>query len=141
VATGALDREGRPVRVACSNCHTTKTPRRETVSGEQLKVFHEGLTTRHGAVSCLSCHNATDYDSLHRADGSRLAFVDVMELCGQCHGPQRRDYDAGAHGGMTGYWDLSRGDRTRNSCVDCHNPHAPAYPKVWPVFKPAKDNR
>ena len=26
------------------------------------------------------------------------------------------------------------------SCVDCHDPHAPAYPKVRPVFPPLKDN-
>jgi hypothetical protein len=60
----------------------------------------------------------------------------VMDLCGQCHGPQARDYAHGAHGGMTGYWDLSRGPRERNNCIDCHDPHAPAFPKVRPVFAP-----
>ncbi|MBI5610873.1 MAG: hypothetical protein HY902_18485 [Deltaproteobacteria bacterium] len=60
----------------------------------------------------------------------------VIELCSQCHGPQARDYQHGAHGGMTGYWDLRRGDRFRNVCVDCHNPHVPAYPQFAPVQRP-----
>jgi nitrate reductase cytochrome c-type subunit len=59
-------------------------------------------------------------------------------LCAQCHGPQARDFQHGAHGGMTGYWDLSKGPRRRNSCIDCHDPHAPKYPAVMPVFPPAE---
>jgi formate-dependent nitrite reductase cytochrome c552 subunit len=62
--------------------------------------------------------------------------VEAMRLCAQCHGPQYRDYKRGSHGGMTGHWDLSRGERTRNNCVDCHDPHAPAYPGTTPVLPP-----
>ena len=58
---------------------------------------------------------------------------EALTLCSQCHGPQRRDYDHGAHGGMTGYWDRSRGGRQRNHCVDCHDPHQPAYVGGLPV--------
>jgi formate-dependent nitrite reductase cytochrome c552 subunit len=60
----------------------------------------------------------------------------AIELCAQCHGPQYRDYKAGAHGGMTGNWDLSRGPRVRNHCVDCHEAHAPRYPGTRPVLRP-----
>jgi hypothetical protein len=99
--------------------------------------FHQDLHYAHGGLSCLSCHDAGNYDSLRRADGRLIAFPQAaQQLCTQCHGTQARDYERGAHGGMRGYWDLSRGERTRNSCIDCHDPHAPGYPAVSPVFPP-----
>ena len=80
--------------------------------------------------------HADDYDSLKLADGTRVEFTEVMTLCAQCHGQQMKDYEHGAHGGMNGYWDRSRGPQTKNNCVDCHNPHAPQFPKMQPTFKP-----
>ncbi|MFG0316567.1 MAG: hypothetical protein ACF8XB_04785, partial [Planctomycetota bacterium JB042] len=120
----------------CSTCHATRPPDRTNARTEDLDEFHQGLVVRHGDGTCLACHDPTDYDRLRRADGRPVAFEDVMDLCGQCHGPQLRDWRHGAHGGMTGYWDLTRGPRTRNHCVDCHDPHAPAFPRMRPTFKP-----
>ena len=37
---------------------------------------------------------------------------------------------------MTGHWDLSRGGRTRNHCVSCHDPHAPRYQGGLPSMAP-----
>lgn len=128
--------DGKPVAVSCSTCHATRPPQRETASGAALRDFHRGLTLNHGNLSCLSCHNAANYDTLRLADGTALEYPDTIRLCAQCHGPQYRDYNKGVHGGMNGYWDLTRGPRTRNTCVDCHDPHAPAFPKVSPVFPP-----
>ena len=90
----------------------------------------------HGDLSCLSCHNPDDYGTLRLADQRAVLYRDVMTLCAQCHGPQYRDYLHGAHGGMNGYWDLTKGPRTRNSCIHCHDPHAPAFPSMRPTFKP-----
>jgi hypothetical protein len=61
---------------------------------------------------------------------------EAMRLCAQCHMSQHRDYQHGAHGGMQGHWDLSRGDRIRNHCVECHAPHQPAYPPLRPLPPP-----
>ena len=136
VLTGGTDFAGHPVAVNCSTCHATTTPNTNLRSGAELTTFHQGLSYKHGDLSCVSCHNSGNYDTLRLADGTALEFTEVMQLCGQCHGPQARDYRNGAHGGMTGHWDLTRGPRHRNNCVDCHDPHAPQYPKVMPVFKP-----
>ncbi len=136
VDSGARDLHGQVVTIACSTCHTTREPNPRNRVTADLDQFHQGLHAAHGGLSCLACHNPDDYDSLRLADGTRLEYGDVMNLCAQCHGPQARDYHRGAHGGMTGYWDLSRGPRQRNSCIDCHDPHAPAYPRVAPVFPP-----
>lgn len=136
IDTGLTDLHGNKVTVACSTCHATRKPNNENKSIDSMNEFHTQLKFSHGTVSCLSCHNPTDYDSLKLADGTQIAFSNVMALCAQCHGPQMIAYEHGAHGGMTGYWDLTRGPRVRNNCIDCHNPHSPQFPKMRPTFKP-----
>lgn len=136
VITGLTDLHGNPVTAACSTCHSTRKPNSTNRTAQDLNEFHGNLKISHGAISCLSCHNGEDYDALKLADGRRLEFTEVMTLCAQCHGPQMKAYEHGAHGGMTGHWDLSRGPQVKNNCVDCHNPHAPQFPKMQPTFKP-----
>jgi formate-dependent nitrite reductase cytochrome c552 subunit len=136
VATGETDPRGQPVTVSCVSCHSNLPPKPLTDSGEALSEFHQGLEFRHGQLTCLSCHHADDYNRLRFADGRPLEFSRVQALCAQCHAPQARDYERGAHGGMQGYWDLTRGPRTRKNCIDCHDPHAPAFPRMIPSFRP-----
>jgi len=136
VATGLTNFHGQPVMALCSSCHATTTPNIDTRASAELDQFHQGLNYVHGNLSCLSCHNAKNYDTLRLADSRPVEFADVMTLCSQCHGPQRRDYNMGLHGGMIGYWDLTKGGRTRNTCINCHDPHAPAFPLVMPVLPP-----
>lgn len=136
VATGLTNLHGEPVMASCSSCHATTTPNRQTRRSEDLRQFHQGLNYAHGGLTCLSCHNADNYEQLRLADSRPVEFTDSKTLCSQCHGPQRRDYDRGLHGGMTGYWDLTRGGRTRSTCINCHDPHAPAFPLVMPVLPP-----
>ncbi len=136
VDTGLKDSFGNSVTASCATCHKTRVANFDNKLPIDLNEFHGDMAFAHGTVSCLSCHNPMDYDSLKLADGTRLDYPDVMTLCSQCHGTQRRDFDHGAHGGMNGYWDLNRGPRTRNNCVDCHDPHLPKYPRMQPTFKP-----
>lgn len=138
IATGTVDEHGRAVLVDCGTCHMTRAANVNARIGTPLTQFHQGLRGPHGNLSCASCHHADDgYRSLRLANGSKLPYSDVMTLCAQCHGPQFRDYQHGAHGGMAGYWDLARGGRKRNNCVDCHDPHAPGYPVVQPAPGPS----
>lgn len=134
VETGRFDPLGHAITVSCGSCHATSSPRPDTRQASDLDEFHQGLKYQHGSLSCLSCHDATHYDQLRLADGSGVPFQEAMSLCAQCHGPQYRDNLHGSHGGMTGFWDLSRGPRQRNHCVDCHDPHAPQFPLVQPAF-------
>ncbi|MBT6541207.1 MAG: hypothetical protein HN940_05820 [Planctomycetes bacterium] len=136
LAAGAPDANGHQVRVACSACHSMKKPDRTQRGGKPLATFHQGTHVAHGSLTCLSCHNEQDYDTLRLADSRSVAFENVMELCAQCHGPQARNYAHDAHGGMSGYWDTTRGVQTRNQCTHCHAPHAPAFPAMRPTFKP-----
>jgi hypothetical protein len=138
IATGELDSLGRPVTVSCSSCHSNLPPdsalRRSTE--DPPMEFHRGLSFHHGNLSCISCHNQSNYDTLRLVDGTPLSFPNVMSMCAQCHSPQARDWERGAHGGMTGHWDLTRGGRLRKNCIDCHDPHHPALTPMTPTFKP-----
>ncbi len=136
VQTDVVGMDGRTITVSCSSCHSTREPNRQLRDGSNLKEFHQNLTTVHGDLTCLSCHNQDDYDTLRLADNQKVEYSEVMRLCAQCHGPQYRDYQNGSHGGMTGYWDQEKGPRYRNNCVDCHDPHAPAYTGMHPAPGP-----
>jgi hypothetical protein len=137
LATGQVDDKGNPIRIACATCHTTKPANVTARLGTPLTQFHQEVLGPHGQLSCVSCHNTSDgYASLRLADGRTVPYAESMTLCAQCHGTQYRDYQHGAHGGMTGYWDLTKGGRTRNTCTTCHNPHAPKYPVVIPAPRP-----
>lgn len=140
---GALDTmlrdvNGAPVGIACATCHGP-TAERSIAEGDPDAPpagVHDDVRVAHGDLACDACHAPDDRTRLRLADGRKLAFADAMDLCAQCHGVQARDYRNGSHGGMEGYWDLRRGPRTRNHCVDCHAPHAPAYGGVQPVLPP-----
>jgi hypothetical protein len=124
------------LRVACGTCHFLRPDAPLPANPARLTQFHVGLVVQHGELACASCHVEGKGTDLHLATGERLPMTEAMTLCGQCHGPQLRDYRKGAHGGMSGHWDLSRGPRTRKHCVDCHDPHSPAYVGGQPVFPP-----
>lgn len=124
------------LRVACISCHSLRESSALPGSPDDLEQFHRGLVLEHGELSCGSCHEPGRHDQLRLADGTLVPMKDAMRLCGQCHGPQHRDYQRGSHGGMRGYWDRSRGPQVRNHCVDCHDPHAPAFAGGQPVFPP-----
>ena len=125
--TDRVDIHGTPIGVACATCHAPDA------DGDAIAMdlgnpedVHGAIDLKHGTLTCDACHDE-QRDLLHLADGQTLVMQQAMELCSQCHGTQRRDYNAGAHGGMTGHWDLRQGPRTRNHCLDCHDAHAPAF--------------
>jgi hypothetical protein len=131
----AAHTQGGAAHVACSTCHSVLPPNLEN-SAHELDQFHQGLQFNHGGLSCYACHHSENHDSLRLADGSSIAYPDVMTLCSQCHASQVTSYAHGAHGGMTGFWDLSRGPQSKNNCIDCHDPHSPGYPRMTVDFKP-----
>jgi hypothetical protein len=136
VQLAGADPLGRSAIVACSTCHAGRKPNLKNVSASTLDEFHQGMTFHHGNIACYACHNPEDADSLRLADGTRIEYETVMTLCSQCHGPQATAMEHGAHGGMNGHWDLTRGPQIKNNCIDCHDPHQPNYPKMVVGFKP-----
>jgi hypothetical protein len=136
IELAGTDPQGRTGSVACSTCHAVREPNIQNISAGTLDEFHQGMTFNHGTIACYACHNPNDSDALRLADGSKVAYENVMTLCSQCHSKQAESFAHGAHGGMNGHWDLTRGPQMKNNCIDCHDPHAPAYPKMIVGFKP-----
>jgi hypothetical protein len=134
--TGLRDAAGASVGISCETCHDPNHPDALARKRDVPKDFHSGISVRHGSLGCPSCHAPDDSTRLRLADGETIAMREVMQLCGQCHGPKQRDFWKGSHGGGRGYWDRSRGPWVRNSCVACHAAHEPAYPTVMPAPPP-----
>lgn len=134
VDTSRTDVHGTPIGVGCSTCHGPDPE--SSWAAEPGEPFHTKVELVHGTNTCDHCHDPDDRSRLRLADGNPLEFGASIELCAQCHGKQYTNYTHGAHGGMSGYWDLRQGPRTRNHCVVCHAPHAPAIPQVSPVLPP-----
>ncbi len=137
IATDEVGRDGAPRRVACVNCHSIPglASSFEPDPGA-LGPPHEGIVLAHGPNTCAACHDPDDRLALRLADARRVAMTDTIELCAQCHGPQYRDHRRGSHGGARGVWDAASGVRLRDHCVDCHDAHRPAYPRVLPLPAP-----
>lgn len=136
VDVGRNNALGEPIRVRCETCHTLRQDAPLPKQMDALEDFHRGMTLSHGTVECSSCHAQGQPPRLRLASGETIPVSDALRLCSQCHGPQYRDYQHGAHGGMTGYWDTTRGGRVRNHCVDCHDPHTPKIAPVIPLPRP-----
>lgn len=134
--TGLRDHRGMPARAPCGTCHGFVSPKDKYRHADKLDEFHKGVEVDHGGQSCRTCHAVPGFESFNLADGQTVGYHEVIRLCGQCHAQRLEEYEHGAHGGMTGHWDLTRGPRSRNHCIDCHNPHAPAIPRMEPAPAP-----
>jgi hypothetical protein len=127
----------------CYGCHETKEP--PTIRyDEHHKIVipkeHADITMGHGSHDrnnlCFNCHNEQNLVMLQVRDRRDVGFDEIQLLCGSCHGPTYRDWEAGAHGRTSGYWDRSRGEYQRLSCANCHDPHAPKIPSREPAPGP-----
>jgi hypothetical protein len=121
----------------CSDCHggrATNPQRRK------LDEPHDNIVFEHDAQHrwCLDCHNATDRDKLHLANGTLVDFKESYILCGQCHGDKLRDWKVGVHGKRMGSWN---GKKTYLLCVHCHNPHSPRFKPLQPLPPPVHLNK
>lgn len=98
---------------------------------------HRGLELKHGNNRfCLNCHHPDNRNAFVDYDGSEIPAAGVVDLCAKCHGPQHRDWKAGVHGRPNGFWDSSRGQKQRLLCIECHDPHDPAFKAMQPLAAP-----
>lgn len=124
----------------CSTCHiaplvtlqsTVDTP--PAVTADQPQRAHWDITLNHAdetVMNCLTCHTTPDMDNLHTLTGQTVDFDHSYQVCAQCHGQQLVDWQGGAHGKRIGGW---APPRVINNCVNCHNPHQPAWDTRWPA--------
>jgi len=127
----------------CYGCHDRKKApplRFDTNLNLIIPKEHDDIVMKHGSHNrnnnCFNCHNETNLVVLQARDGRALKMEESPSLCGSCHGPTYRDWEAGVHGRTSGYWDRSLGPADRKPCVSCHNPHKPAFPGRQPAPGP-----
>ncbi len=127
----------------CYTCHEKGKPpplRFDTNQNIIVAKEHSDIVMGHGSHNrnnnCFNCHNETNLERLQTRDGRELKFADSPQLCGSCHGPTYRDWEAGVHGRTSGYWNRQLGPYTRVVCASCHNPHAPRFPGRAPAPGP-----
>ncbi len=101
---------------------------------------HKNIVLGHGSHgrnnNCFNCHNETNLVSLQTRDGRELKITDSPSLCGSCHGPTFRDWEAGVHGRTGGFWNTTLGEMTYKPCTACHDPHHPKFPGRKPAPGP-----
>lgn len=127
----------------CYACHERGKPPPLRFDANQNLIIpkeHSDIVMGHGSHgrnnNCFNCHNENNLEQLQTRDGRPLKFSDSPQLCGSCHGPTYRDWEAGVHGRISGYWDLKLGAGDRKQCVNCHNPHSPRFPGRKPAPGP-----
>ncbi|MFA5058882.1 MAG: cytochrome c3 family protein [Opitutaceae bacterium] len=127
----------------CYTCHEKHKPpvlRYDANQNLLVPQEHADIVMGHGQHgrnnNCFNCHNEANLELLQTRDGRQLTFADSTPLCGSCHGPTYRDWEAGAHGRISGYWNRTLGPIKRQNCVNCHNPHSPKFPSRKPAPGP-----
>lgn len=114
----------------CMECHDKITASTGEVA-VPVPGPHRTIEFKHfkGVTDCSLCHNPTNMNQLRLLTGEAVPIDDAFRVCGGCHGIKLRDWETGAHGKQVGSWQRE-GVKNRYNCPDCHNPHAPAFPKM-----------
>ena len=127
----------------CYSCHDKGKPPTLRFDAQHNLIVpkeHADVVMGHGTHNrnnnCFNCHDEQNLELLQARDGRQIKLVESPLLCGSCHGPTYRDWEAGAHGRTGGYWNRTAGPMKRQICVDCHNPHSPKIPPRKPAPGP-----
>lgn len=128
------------------NCYTCHEEGKQAVlkfdDKKQLVIpeEHEDIVMGHGTHgrnnNCFNCHDENNLLMLQPRDGRALKLGESTNLCGSCHGPTHRDWEAGSHGRTSGFWNRKAGAFTKQNCVNCHDPHKPKFPGRQPAPGP-----
>ena len=122
----------------CNDCHQTLAP-----SQIQKSFFsaHPEIELKHGVNNyCLTCHSLNNRESLRDINGNDVPFSQSQIACLQCHGTIYRAWERGVHGRINGYWDKTKGEIKKITCVQCHDPHQPKFKAMHPAPAPNVKN-
>jgi len=127
----------------CYACHEKNKPPPLRFDANHALIIpqeHNTIVMGHGSHNrnnnCLNCHDEQNLELLQTRDGREMSFGDSTPLCGSCHGPTYRDWEAGVHGRTSGLWNRDPAGFNRLDCVSCHNPHSPKFPGRRPAPGP-----
>ncbi len=134
IATPMLAPKTKLTQMSCNECHSKIVP---GLVAKKSVPQHPDIVLAHGINdTCLNCHDKYSREWLRSPSFERIDFAESEKLCASCHATQFRDWNIGVHGRLNGYWDKTRGEQTKLTCVACHNPHAPGFKSVEPAPAP-----
>ncbi len=115
----------------CMECHRLLSSRWHY---DRPMAEHQDIRLEHGNNRfCLNCHHPENRNAFVDYDGSEIAEEEVVSLCAKCHGTIHRDWKAAVHGRVNGCWNAAFGEKTRLRCIQCHDPHRPAFQPMKPL--------
>jgi len=121
-------------RYRCSECHSLIPSPVET---DRPLTQHLQIRLEHGINRrCFNCHHRTQRDAFVDDRGEPIPYDQPQILCSRCHGPVYRDWTHGVHGRTNGTWDAAAGPAQRLRCIECHDPHSPAFQPLPPAPPP-----
>ncbi|MCB0403646.1 MAG: cytochrome c3 family protein [Bdellovibrionales bacterium] len=126
-----VERTGSMPGFPCMKCHQHTDPQSEGNLPHHRTEIHHMET----GGDCYLCHDKADRNQLRLLSGTTISFDASHEMCLQCHGDKKREWLDGTHGKQIGSWN---GQRYRLQCVECHNPHSPAFKKMKPDPSPKR---
>ncbi len=117
----------------CANCHSQPLTTMQANRDSNIRKAHWDIHMVHAeetTMNCTTCHAKDNMNSLVSLTGKMIKLDESFKLCGQCHSTQYKDWQGGAHGKQLNGW---KPPRVAKTCVSCHNPHQPAFPKRYPA--------
>ena len=115
----------------CTECHSKPLTEMQLMD-TTYKSSHWNIELKHAkshSMECVTCHTPDNMDQLHSLTNNPISFNQSYQVCAQCHSQQFSDWKGGAHGNRLGGW---AEPVVKNGCVNCHNPHQPAFGKRMP---------
>ena len=128
-----LDRVGKLTRYPCVSCHTQSLSQMKSGLTQDQQKAHWDIAMSHASsdvMHCTTCHNKDNIEDLITLSGRTVGLNHSYKVCAQCHSNQYKDWVGGAHGKRVGGWTPPR---VVQNCVNCHDPHQPAWKKRWPA--------
>ncbi len=116
----------------CTNCHNDELKKLKANNKVGEKNAHWNIQIVHASdktMDCMTCHSETNLDVLNSITQTEIDFNESYKSCAQCHSTQYKEWQGGAHGKRVGGWVPPRIAKT---CVECHDPHKPAFESRWP---------
>jgi len=118
----------------CTECHNLFPSPPETL---RPLTQHRHILRKHGINNrCFNCHHRSNRSALVDDKGAQIPYDQPQFLCAKCHGPVYRDWLHGVHGRTNGYWNADLGSKQHRQCLECHDPHIPAFASMIPAPGP-----
>lgn len=125
----------------CRRCHTVPLPQMKHDGKDGKARAHWSLKLKHAdeqMMSCSTCHFEADLNQLRTLTNQPVPMDASHQVCAQCHFGQAADWAGGSHGKRVGGWAPPRVAKT---CVECHNPHGPAWDQRFPARAAKREDK